>query len=181
VYNRKPKTRNAWLITWESSRDDYMRDLNRPRVVAILKPQYDSSTIKRILPALYTSEKALTFSEKIGHSFSRRSPSWLRDEEASICCGGNPWLRARLVKDLYVQTYSETDYRETLHWREPAHRREDPDTYQLMVVHPERQCAEDVHFDTVWYGRSFLEKEKKALMPRERRSGSAAAAAELAR
>jgi len=142
-----------------------MRDLNRPRVAAILKPQYDSRRIKRILPVIYTSEKALTFSEKIARSFSRRSPSWLRDEEASICCGGNPWLRARLVKDLYVQTYRETDYRETLHWTEPAFCREDPETYQLMEVYPERQCSEDVHFDTVWYGRSFLEEAKKALVP----------------
>jgi hypothetical protein len=162
VRSRKPKTRKAWLITWESSRDDYMRDLNRPRVVAILKPQYDSGTIKRILPILFTSEKALTFSEKIGYSFKRQSPSWLRDEETSICCGGNPWLRARLVKELYVQTYPKSDYRETLHWTEHARYREDSQTYQLIVVHPERQCSEDVHFDTVWYGRSFLDEEKNA-------------------
>lgn len=66
---RKPKKRNAWSITWESSRDDYFKDLNRPRVVAILKPQLDSSTIKKLLPILFTSESHLTFGEKIGYGF----------------------------------------------------------------------------------------------------------------
>jgi hypothetical protein len=123
--SRKPKTRNAWLITWESSREDYLRDLNRPRVVdlrdlnrprvvAILKPQYDQSTIRRMLPVLYSSEKQLTFSEKIGYSFYRQSPSFLCYEQLSICCGENPWLRARPVKKLYVQSYPETMYRQTL-------------------------------------------------------------------
>jgi hypothetical protein len=71
-----------------SSREDYLRDLNRPRVGAILKPQYEHSTIRRILPALCRSEKALRFSEKIGYSFGRQSASFLRDDELSICCGG---------------------------------------------------------------------------------------------
>ena len=136
---------------------------SRPsRVVAILKPQYERSTIRRILRALYTSESALTFSEKIGYSFGRQSPSFLRDEEYSICCGGNPWLRARLVKELYVQPYPDTVWRETLHWTEHPRTREDPETFELAVVFPERQCYEDVEFDRTWYGRSFLEEEAKA-------------------
>ena len=159
--SRKPKTRNAWLITWESSREDYLRDLNRPRVVAILKPQYDQSTIRRMLPVLYSSEKQLTFSEKIGYSFYRQSPSFLCYEQLSICCGENPWLRARPVKKLYVQSYPETMYRQTLHWTVHAYYREDPQAYERIVVVPERQCFEDVHFDRLWYGRSFLEEDAK--------------------
>jgi hypothetical protein len=158
----KPKTRNAWLITWESSREDYLRDLNRPRIVAILKPQYEHSTIRRILPVLYASEKPLRFSEKISFGFGRQSASFLRVEELSICCGGNPWLRARPVKDLYVESYSETAWRETLHWTEQEYCRENPETYERVIVVPERQCCEDVHFDKLWYGRSFLEEDAKA-------------------
>lgn len=96
----KPKKRNAWLITWESSRDDYLKHLQRPRVVAILKPQISSATMKAILPILFTSESQLTFGEKISYSFRRRVLGWLRLEESSICCGDNPWLRARMVSDL---------------------------------------------------------------------------------
>jgi hypothetical protein len=159
---RKPKTRNAWLITWESSREDYLRDLNRPRVVAILKPQYEHGSIRRMLAALYTSEKALRFSEKIGYSFGRQSASFLRAEGLSICCGGNPWLRARPVKRLYVESYPDTDWRETLHWTEHEYSWEDAETYQRVVVAQERDCSEDVHFDKLWYGRSFLEEDAKA-------------------
>ena len=66
MHPRKPKKRNAWLITRESPREDYLRDLQRPHVVAIPKPQISSSTIKSLLPVLFTSESHLTFGEKIG-------------------------------------------------------------------------------------------------------------------
>jgi hypothetical protein len=58
---KKPSKRNAWLITWESSRDDYLADLKRTQVVAILKPQLSSSTIAALLPVLFISESKLTF------------------------------------------------------------------------------------------------------------------------
>src|SRR5438309_11360361 len=102
---RKPKKRNAWLITWESSRDDYFKDLNRPRVVAVLKPQFESSTIRKLLPILFTSESHLTFTEKIGYSFCKRNPDWIRTWQSIIYCGNNPWLEARIVKDLWVETH----------------------------------------------------------------------------
>jgi hypothetical protein len=118
---QKPKKRKAWLITWESSRDDYLKDLNRPRVVAILKSQLDSSTIKKILAVLFTSESHLTFSEKIGYSFCKQDRHWLRSDFNSIIrCGDNPWLQARLVKELWVEHHPETVYRQTLHWTEYA-------------------------------------------------------------
>jgi hypothetical protein len=143
----KPKKRKAWLITWESSRDDYLKDLNRPRVVAILKPQLDSSTIKKILAVLFTSESHLTFSEKIGYSFSKRDRHWLRsDFNSIICCGDNPWLQARLAKELWVEHHPGTVDRQTLHWTEYARYREDPETFKLVVIHPEHTCCEDVHF-----------------------------------
>jgi hypothetical protein len=153
----KPKKRNAWLITWESSRDDYLRD--RPRVVAILKPQISSETIKTILPVLFTSEYQLTFSEKISYSFSRRGPNWLRREDGAISCGGNPWLRARAVYDLYVQTYGNTYYRQTLHWTEPRYSI-DPKTNRPVEVFPAQRNSEDVHFDVLWYRKSFLDENE---------------------
>lgn len=100
---------------------------------------------------------ALTFSEKIGYSFHRQSPSFLRNEELSIWCGGNPWLRARPVKELYVQSYPDTKWRETLHRTEHEYSRVDSETYERVVIIPERLCSEDVQFDRLWYGRSFLE------------------------
>ena len=103
-----PKKRKAWLITWESSSEDYLADLNRPRVVAILNSVYSAHTIRTVLPVLFTSESKLTFGGKIGYSFRKQRCKWLRDEAGSISCGDNPWLRARIVKDLYVQGYENT-------------------------------------------------------------------------
>ena len=94
-----PKKRKAWLITWESSRQDYLADLNRPRIVAILNPRYSSRTIKTVLPVLFISESQLTFGEKrSGISFGKQRRNWIRDESESICCGDNPWLRPELSK-----------------------------------------------------------------------------------
>lgn len=156
------RKKQSWLITWESSRDDYLADLNRPRIVAILRPQYSSQTIKSFLTVLFTSESMLTFSEKIGYSFSRHQSNWLREEDGYIRCGHNPWLRARLVKDLYVQRYGDTVWRQTLHWTEFPRYGEDQETFELVEVHPERQCSEDGHFDMLWYGQSFLEEDEKS-------------------
>ena len=156
----KTKKRNAWLITWESSRTDYLKE--RPRVVAILKPQISSETIKAILPVLFTSESQLTFSEKISYSFSRRGPNWLRAEDGAICCGGNPWLHARAVYDLYVQTYSNTYYHQTLHWTEHPRYNIDPKTNRHVEVFPAQPGSEDAHFDLLWYGKSFLDENEQA-------------------
>ena len=156
---RKTKKRSAWLITWESSRDDYLKDLQRPRVVAILKPQLSSSTIKNLLPILFTTESQLTFGEKISYSFARHRAGLLREDLQSIYCGDNPWLRARLVTNLYVQTYENTHYRETLHWTEYPRKDINPDTHRLIDVLPARQDSEDAHFDVLFYGKSFLEEK----------------------
>lgn len=157
---RKPKKRNAWLITWESSREDYLRDLKRPRVVAILKSQIDLNTIKKILPILFISESQLTFSEKIGHSFFKRPPGWLRHDLNSlhsILCGDNPWLYARRVIDLYVQTYDNSFYRQTLHWTEEPGYAQDPGTLRMVEANAARACSADVQFDILW-DRSVFQK-----------------------
>ena len=160
--SRKPRKLKAWLITWESSRDDYLRDLERPRVVAILRPQISSSTIKRILPVLFTSESHLTFSEKIGYSLCRQNQGWLRTDQQSICCGDNPWLMARPVSGLFVQYHESTQWRQTLHWMEPPRYDFDPDADRHIEVIPARPRSEDVQFDVLWYGESFLDEDRRA-------------------
>lgn len=159
---RKPKKRNAWLITWESRRKDYLRDLQRPRVVAILKPQIERTTIRKILPILFISESQLAFSEKISHSFFKRPPGWIHEDMQSISCGHNSWLYGRRVTDLYVETYDNDDHHQTLHWMEEPHYAEDPNTFRLVEVRPACACSEDVHFDILWYGKSFLDEDAKA-------------------
>src|SRR6476646_6026981 len=91
----KLKKRKAWLITWEGM-PYALKDLGRPRVVAILKSQVSETTIEKILPALFISESPLTFSEKICIAFILHRPSWLRrDFNGRISCGDHPNLWAR--------------------------------------------------------------------------------------
>ena len=136
------KKRSAWLITWESSRDDYLADLRRPRVVAILRPQLSPSTIAAILPVLFISESKLTFSEKICYGLLKRPRRWVRHGLRRICCGPNPWLEARLVKDLYVEKHPDSDFHQTLHWTEYPNRSVEPTDGD-----PHRLCMEEAHFD----------------------------------
>jgi len=148
--SRKPTKRNAWLITWESSRDDYLKDLQRPRVVAILKPQIATLTIRKLLPILFTAESHLTFEEKISFSFNKKPLGWIRAERESLYCGGNPWLHARLVSNLYVQTYRDTDCRQTLHWTENPRYETQPGTFECVEVRPALQDSVDANFETLW-------------------------------
>ena len=157
----KPKKRRAWLITWESFREDYLKDLARPRVVVILKPQLRSKTIKELLPILFISESHLTFTEKVGHGLYRHQPGWLREETEGIFCGHNPCLWARLVTDMWVQTYDDNNSRQTLHWTEDARYAENPDTHRLMQVDSPHRCSEDVDFDVLWSGKSLFDENTK--------------------
>jgi hypothetical protein len=159
---KKPKRYKAWLITWEFARQDYFDDLKRPRVVAILSARLTDSTIMKILPALYASEKGLTFTEKMGYTHSKPPTDWLRrDFNTRITTGGHPWLEARLVKDLWVESYPEI-YHQTLHWTEHQRYAPHPETGDPIVVYPAQVRSEDVHFDQVWDGRSLLEEDRPA-------------------
>jgi hypothetical protein len=148
---QKPKTRNAWLITWEAVPSYRLEDLGRPRVVAILKPQISDSTLKKVLPILFTSESRLTFTEKIEVGFFAHQPLWLhKDFNGRLSCGTNPHLWARRVKDLYVQSHEDAWDHQTLHWTELARYDVDPGTRRIVEASPEYQCSEDVRFEKLW-------------------------------
>jgi aromatic ring-cleaving dioxygenase len=160
---RKPKRRNAWLITWEFARQDYFDDLNRPRVVAILDPRLSSATIMRILPVLFASEKQTTFTAKMGYTHLKPPTDWLRhDFNGRISTGGHPWLEARVVKDLWIEDYADDIHHQTLHWTEYERYAPDAQTGDPVVVHPAQDRSEDAHFDQLWYGRSLLEEDRRA-------------------
>jgi hypothetical protein len=135
-----------------------LRDLNRPRVVAIIKPQINERTIRLLLPILFASESQFTVTEKIGRSFTTKNARFMREESSqSIYYGDNPWLYARRVTGLYAKSYDNTVYRQTLHWTEEPHYVEDAKTFQIVQSRPPSTHAEDVHFDVLWFGESFLE------------------------
>ena len=158
---RRPKRRNAWLITWEAVPSYRLEDLGRPRVVAILKPQISDSTIKKVLPVLFASESRLTFSEKIDVSFFAQQAFWLhKDFNGRFSCGKNPHLWARPVKDLHVESHEDAWDHQTLHWTELARYDVEPETQRIFEASPEYQCSEDVRFETLWNDPSpFVDSE----------------------
>lgn len=149
---KKPKKRKAWLITWESSRRDYLENLNRPIVVAVLKPQLSDDTIKRILPVLFASESKLTFAEKIGHGLMKQPPGWISRYCQSHFCGNNPWLHARKVKDLHLIRHEDSDYHQTLCWTEVEKYNFDDTRSKVVKVLGETEGSVETRFDQVWWG-----------------------------
>jgi hypothetical protein len=150
--SQKPhKKRKAWLITWESSREDYLADLKRPKIVAILRSRTSLKTIKLLLPVLYSTESRLTFSQKITHSLQPLNPHLHFSEMQSVCYGMNPWLRARPVLDLYVYKFKNSEH-ETLKWTEYSYTTEDPETSEF-ITNPAREESCEANFLEMW--RSF--------------------------
>jgi hypothetical protein len=113
----KSKTTNAWLITWESSRRDYLTNLARPRIVCILSSRIQERAIRRILPALYLSESRLTLSEKLNMGTKSALKRRFVFEQSTIQYGDNPWLLARRITSVFVREGPEGI--EELHWQEP--------------------------------------------------------------
>ena len=148
---RKPKRHKAWLITWEAFPEHLLKDVKRPRVVAILKQKISDGTIEKILPVLFSSESRLTFTEKIGSSFFPHPPEWLhKDIQGRISCGKNPRLWARRVKDLYVQSHDDAWDHQTLHWTELPVCEVDAERSHIIEVSPEQHSSEDVFFEKLW-------------------------------
>ena len=131
------KKRKAWLITWESTREDYMTHLGRPEVVAILSPRLSEKIIQTILHALYCSESVLTLFEKLNYGLaSLKAPALnFRSYHGELSLGINPFLIARRVTDLYIVRNSPTE--QTLHCRTEPQSDHDNETLAPKLVLPE--------------------------------------------
>lgn len=126
-------------------------------MVAILKPQISSSTIEKVLPILFTSESRLPFSEKISVAFFPQQKDWLhKDFNGHYSCGRNPYLWARLVKDLYVESHDDAWDHQTLHWTGLSRYDLDRETRRPFEAHPEYSCSEDVRFEELWDGAAQI-------------------------
>jgi hypothetical protein len=148
--SKTPKRRSAWLITWEAVPSYRLKDIGRPRIVSILKPQLSSTTIAKVLPVLFASESRLTLTEKIGISFFRQQPDWLHKGRTGFSCGRNPYLWARQVRDLYVQSHDDAWDHQTLYWTEMPTFSEDPKTHRIVEASPAYTRSEDARFEEFW-------------------------------
>jgi hypothetical protein len=107
------------------------------------------------------SELRLNFSEKIGHGLHKSHDRALWHESGVIYYDSRPLLTARLVDDLYVEIFPDTIYHQKLHWTERPLYRRVGSSFRFEIAVPARQESEDVEFDRLWYGISYLEEDRK--------------------
>ena len=112
--------RSAWLVTWEWS-GDHAR-VEDP-VVALFNYRWPGKTVRLIVEQLYATFK-YSISEKVAIARNKRNNPYsarARDIDdapfwGEIFCGDNPWLRARIVKNVRIEVNASG--REILHWDE---------------------------------------------------------------
>jgi hypothetical protein len=114
---KKRKAFKAWLVTWE-----WFGNHAKPKdkIVEILDPRITPERVRQIVELLYHRDASLR--EKIAWRLSKRTqiyPAEFQTMEGvrwtgEIICGHNPWLRARLVDNLIIETDAES--KETASW-----------------------------------------------------------------
>ena len=102
---RTPRKMKAWLVTWEWMSDHAERD---DKIAAVLNSRLSTPRVKELVEFLYLTE-CYPVSEQMAFAQRRRdNPYPARYEETKsgslISCGHNPYLRARLVDDLTVES-----------------------------------------------------------------------------
>jgi hypothetical protein len=132
---KKPKGFKAWLVTWE-----WLGNHAKPKekVVEILDPRLHPERVREIVELLYHREALL--SEKIAWRLRRRKQPYPAEFQIlegvkwryDITCGHNPWLRARPVENLIIQT--DADDKETASWTDRHHLPEVRKMLRLMSV-----------------------------------------------
>lgn len=108
----KPKTKglSAWLITWEWCGE---HAAVREKVAEILDPRLSSDRVRETVELLY--HRTATLSEKAAWRLLRAKQQYpaefMRLEgvpwKGEIRCGHNPWLLARIVDGLQIETDAE--------------------------------------------------------------------------
>jgi hypothetical protein len=97
---------SAWLITWEK----FGGHVKKPRnIVAILNPRLGHQRVRELLELLYVNH-VFTLSEKIGYAKNKIFNPYPAEYGSTngikwigrITCGHNPFLEAKLVKNLIV-------------------------------------------------------------------------------
>lgn len=109
---------SAWLVTWEST-----SPLDRNKIVAVFRPQLAAEKIRQIVEALYSSS-VYTDREKIRWALKSKENPYPAEFDringvpwqGRIHCGHNPYLFARLVDELRVE--SREDGSEETVWDE---------------------------------------------------------------
>ena len=103
----KQRGLKAWLVTWE-----WIGDHAKPqnKIADVFDPRVPAEKVRQLVELLYHRDASL--SEKISWRLRKRRqvyPAEFTRLEGvqwtgEIICGHNPWLRARLVDNLIIET-----------------------------------------------------------------------------
>lgn len=110
---------DAWIITWEGASP---REVMEDKVVNFLSPEKTPSEVAEVVQMLY-AQFTSTLGELARYAADPGSvpyKSTMNPTKAGyyrVACGHNPWLEARLVKELSVRMDEDT-LLETVSWKE---------------------------------------------------------------
>ena len=111
------KSKKAWLITWEWHGE---HNEKTDKIVRIINYRFSDSTVRDIVEQIYVdSEYSLLERLQYIKSYKnkRSIPDRTRIRNFHINCGYNPYLWARLVKNIKVV---DEDGKENLEWEETS-------------------------------------------------------------
>lgn len=106
----------AWLVTWEWGADAVAV---ADAVVAFYNPRWSSERVAPLVEQLY-AERTSTLAERAAYAKRPSNNPYpaRKDFNGHILCGAHPWLYARVVEALKIQTEAGTGV-ETATWVEP--------------------------------------------------------------
>lgn len=110
--NRK----SAWLIAWEGSEQRLLQK-GGPRVIAFIDVRRSRASLRDMVFAIYLSSTELSPEEKVTLALSNDGRKRLQKEDAmSVQCGFNPWVVARQVEKIEVETQEDGF---SIRWKQP--------------------------------------------------------------
>ncbi len=105
----------AWLITWEwMGESAAIAD----KIVGILNPRWSIKRVSMIVEFIY-NQNTSTLSEMSNYAKrpSNNPYTSKTDFNSHITCGNHPWIKARLVENLYIKVNPKNGI-ETINWNE---------------------------------------------------------------
>ncbi len=111
---RKRRGTKVWLVTWV-----WMNDSSAvtDKVVAILKPRLTPEKVSYIVELMYSITTSNLDEMAAYARHPEENPYCSKYESGYISCGHHPWLEARKVSDLFIET-DENTLIETIKWNE---------------------------------------------------------------
>lgn len=137
------KRKSAWLITWEASTSDRLERLGRHRIIAVLDARKSRRQIREYCAVLFHSDRGITLREQLRDAnLTWCRWQWHGDE---LHGGYNPYIRARIVSDLFVE--QPDAHHQVLHFTERARYRQTETDSEAELLTPSHSVSIRQHYE----------------------------------